>query len=190
MNENHLQSEVSWSSDSSVTLGDRDNALRLKITELRKKKGYTQKELAQLLDISPSELCKIEGGERQVISKTTLAKLSAYLGVSMDYLMMLSVSQSFVEEERFYDFSGQQLNMFEIAKKLYLTDNELLFLLCEDNILSEKEDRELLKNYLKLVKLSRTMGKTSGYQLFTKLLSDFRSYCSNFFRTLLHFQTL
>lgn len=61
-----------------------DFCLRLK--ELRTEKGYTQRELATLLSLSPNSICEWEKGRCQP-SIECLKKLSALLECSIDYLL-------------------------------------------------------------------------------------------------------
>lgn len=66
-----------------------------KITELRKKQGWSQEELAQKLDISRQSVSKWEsGGAMPDLDK--IIKLSSIFGVSTDYLLK-------GEEETFHD---------------------------------------------------------------------------------------
>lgn len=66
-----------------------------KITELRKKQGWSQEELANKLDISRQSVSKWEsGGAMPDLDK--IIKLSSIFGVSTDYLLK-------GEEETFHD---------------------------------------------------------------------------------------
>ncbi|MCD8048777.1 MAG: helix-turn-helix transcriptional regulator [Clostridia bacterium] len=58
-----------------------------RVKEKRKAMKYTREALSELLDISPQFLAQIESGKRGM-SFTTLAKVSAVLGVSCDYLIL------------------------------------------------------------------------------------------------------
>lgn len=79
-----------------------------KITELRKKQGWSQEELAQKLDISRQSVSKWEsGGAMPDIDK--IIKLSGLFGVSTDYLLK-------DEAEAFTDISN---NMHEEAECVY-----------------------------------------------------------------------
>ncbi|MEN8133202.1 MAG: helix-turn-helix transcriptional regulator [Pseudomonadota bacterium] len=62
-------------------------AFGLRLKELRKQKGWTQKELANQVDIRFSQLNKYECG-MHVPPIEKLAKLSDILGVTLDYLVM------------------------------------------------------------------------------------------------------
>ena len=57
-----------------------------RLKELRIKKGVTQKELAEMLSLTPKAVSFYELGQRQ-IPNDTLAFLADYFGVTVDYLL-------------------------------------------------------------------------------------------------------
>ena len=57
-----------------------------RIRQLRKKKGYTQEELAQALNMDRSVLSRIEAG-KYACSVDILAQMSCFFNVSLDYLV-------------------------------------------------------------------------------------------------------
>ncbi len=57
-----------------------------RITEIRKKRGYTREKLSELADISVQFLADIEKG-RKSMTINTLRKLSSALFVSTDYIV-------------------------------------------------------------------------------------------------------
>lgn len=57
-----------------------------KLKELRKKKGYYQKELAKILNVSPSTIAMYETGKTQP-SPEILSSMSVLFNVSIDYLL-------------------------------------------------------------------------------------------------------
>lgn len=58
----------------------------LKISEIRKERGITQKDLAEYLNISPGNLCEWEKGRIEP-SIDFLNKIADYFNVSIDYLV-------------------------------------------------------------------------------------------------------
>lgn len=58
-----------------------------RIAKLRIQKGYTQERLADALNIDRSYLSKIEAGKRSC-SIDLVVQLSAFFGVSLDYLVL------------------------------------------------------------------------------------------------------
>jgi len=62
-------------------------AFGLRLKELRKQKGWTQKELANMIDIRFAQLNKYECG-MHIPPIEKLIQLSTVLGVTLDYLVM------------------------------------------------------------------------------------------------------
>lgn len=63
-----------------------ENTLGTRIAKLRKEKGYTQEDLAQLLDVSPQAVSKWEN-DLTCPDISLLPKLAQLLGVSVDTLL-------------------------------------------------------------------------------------------------------
>ena len=61
------------------------NLLGEKIKRLRKMRGFTQEQFAEMINITPRNLCRIESGENFVTSET-LDKILIALNVSADIL--------------------------------------------------------------------------------------------------------
>ena len=61
-----------------------------RIGDLRTKIGLSQKELAEMIGVSASQLSRIENGETQSISSELLVKLAKAFGVSTDYILGLT----------------------------------------------------------------------------------------------------
>ena len=61
------------------------NLLGEKVKRLRKKRGLTQEQFAEMIDITPRNLCRIESGENFVTSET-LDKILNSLNVPADIL--------------------------------------------------------------------------------------------------------
>lgn len=57
------------------------------IRKFRKQKGWSQKDLSDVVDIDRANISGIENGERGVMSCITLRKFARALGVSMEMLM-------------------------------------------------------------------------------------------------------
>ncbi len=62
-----------------------------KLSELRKKKGWTQEELAEKMDVTRQSVSKWEGGQ-SIPDIEKVVKLSELFGVSIDYLLKENVS--------------------------------------------------------------------------------------------------
>ena len=61
------------------------NLLGEKVKRLRKMRGFTQEQFAEMIDITPRNLCRIEAGENFVTSET-LDKIINALNVPADIL--------------------------------------------------------------------------------------------------------
>lgn len=60
------------------------------ITEAREKSGLSKNQLAEMANISHTEISRIESGEREVPNPRTLRKISKYIGVNYNDLMYAS----------------------------------------------------------------------------------------------------
>lgn len=67
-------------------------AIHTKIKDLRKEKGWSQKELAGKLDMHPVNMTKLEKGQNMP-SVDTLIRMSDVFNVSIDYLLSDEVMQ-------------------------------------------------------------------------------------------------
>jgi transcriptional regulator with XRE-family HTH domain len=61
-----------------------------RIVDLRTSRGLKQKELAELVGISPSQISRIETGKSKNITADTIARLAKALNISADYILGLT----------------------------------------------------------------------------------------------------
>ncbi len=66
---------------------------------LRKKKGLTQKELAEKCEISYNALCQIELNN-SFPQKSTIKRICEELGVPSSYLLFMSITDEDIPEEK------------------------------------------------------------------------------------------
>jgi transcriptional regulator with XRE-family HTH domain len=92
-----------------LTIGER-------IGDLRVAKGLSQKELCKLIDVTPSQLSRIESGETKNINVEVLLKLSEEFNVSTDYILGLTN----ISTKKNYDIS--ELGLSESAVKAFLSN--------------------------------------------------------------------
>lgn len=64
--------------------------IRKRLIWLREERDWTQKELAEHIDVPPSQINRIESGQTKTISSDLLIALSQEYGVTVDYLLCLS----------------------------------------------------------------------------------------------------
>lgn len=110
------------------------------IQALRERIGITQERLSELAKVDMSELSKLENGSLHEIPIKTLIRICPHLNVSLDYLLVSYYSGNFTSDyERFYDFDGNELDLFKIAQNLYSVDAEFLILLSSPEFLSNQK---------------------------------------------------
>lgn len=103
-----------------------------KIRELRKSKGVKLKEVAEAINIAPSQLSFYETGKRQPRDQETWQKLADYFGVSVAYVMGLTDDKSIKtaivpQEEIEKGIELFNIDFIDFLKyhDLYLTDNQI-----------------------------------------------------------------
>ena len=69
------------------------------INELRKAKGFSQKELAQACGLSANAMCSIENDE-SFPSKTTFDKICKALDMPSAYIFLFSISEEDIPENK------------------------------------------------------------------------------------------
>lgn len=77
------------------------------IKNLRKKKGLSQKELAQKCGLSANALCSIEKSE-SFPSRESIDKICKALGIPVSYLMFFSVTDEDVPAEKRIAFNAMK----------------------------------------------------------------------------------
>ena len=77
-----------------------------RIGDLRSHNNLSQKKLAELIGVAPSQISRIENGETQSISSDILIKLAKAFGVSADYILGLTT----VSVPKNYDISDLGLS--------------------------------------------------------------------------------
>lgn len=69
------------------------------IKTLRKQKGYSQKEFAEKCEISVNALCQIEINS-SFPQKTTIKRICNELGIPTSYLLLFSIDENDVPEDK------------------------------------------------------------------------------------------
>ena len=141
---NHsILKEQYGSSYDAKTLG---RTLRL----LREQCQLTQTDLGNFISCSSAEISKLENGSRKKIPLDSLIKIAPHLNVSLDYLLASCISNSRNDHEHFYDFEGNEIDLYKIAKNLYSVDSTLLLLLSSPEFLSDKESIKFIKSWIEV----------------------------------------
>lgn len=69
------------------------------IKTLRKQRKITQKQLAELSEISTNALCSIETGQ-SFPSKATITKICSSLNIPESYLLLFSITEDDIPEDK------------------------------------------------------------------------------------------
>jgi len=139
-----------------------------RIGDLRTKMGLSQKELSAMIEISASQLSRIENGETQSIGSDTLVKLSKVFGVSTDYIFGLTT----ISTPKSHDIS--ELGLSEGAVKGLLNgtvDVQILNRLLEHKSFSYL--LYLIKTYFDNSLVAGIMARNALIDMATTTLGDF-----------------
>jgi len=159
-------------------------ALGSTIRFLRERLQMTQNELGDRSSFSTAEISKLENGSRKKVPLDSLIRIAPHLNVSLDYLLASCITNSKNDYERFYDFEGNEIDLFKIAKNLYSVDSTLLLLLSSPDFLSDKESIKLMIAWIELKSTVDSITDKSSTP--KKIFNDFKKYCFNFIDTLSH----
>lgn len=122
-----------------------------RIRELRKSKGVKLKEVAEAVNIAPSQLSFYETGKRQPRDKETWQKLADYFGVSIAYVMGISD----------YPFDEKQIKIL-----VYNTMDNLISSNCE--VTTKKAIQYFTKKGFNFSELASDFYSSYYYKLFIK----------------------
>ena len=139
-----------------------------RIGDLRTNKGWSKKKLAEILDIEPSQISRIESGETQNVSNDILIRMAKAFRVSTDYILGLTT----VSTPKSYEIS--ELGLSEDAVKNMVhgkidvqTLNRLIEHRSFPNLLT------LIKAYFDDSILPGTMARNDIINMATSALGDF-----------------
>ena len=123
------------------------------LSKFRKRAGLSQNELAQLIEMSPSHLSKIEQGNRNPLRKKNLTKIINVLGLNEQEAKELfsTAGYSFPQFKNSLTYSyplgnHQTVDLHGYLKKAKLQDNPAINQLIEtlnDSSLNETEKKEI-----------------------------------------------
>ena len=96
---------------------ENENTIAYRISELRKDRGWSQKELADQIHVAASQISRLESGETVNVSTDILVSAAKLFHVSADYLLGLTQ----ITVPKSYDIS--QLNLSEKAVQRMICGN-------------------------------------------------------------------
>ncbi|APU59642.1 helix-turn-helix domain-containing protein [Clostridium botulinum] len=120
---------------------------------IRKEKGLSQRQLAELSHISNTEISRIESGERQNPSPNILKSIAPHLGISYGELMIKagyideSIEHEKYTEHIFRNSDGEFADTIKLAKNIHDKDSEILTIM--NRVTSElpTEDINAIKEF-------------------------------------------
>ncbi|MGN7383936.1 RapGH repressor [Chlamydia abortus] len=108
-----------------------------KLRQMRKRKGFTIREVADRSGVSPSYISQIENGQRGIPSPEILLKLSA--GLNTSYAVLMQEAGYLQPETELVPPPQAPVNL-----RRFIRENELEF----DGILLSPEDKEWIERIL------------------------------------------
>ena len=114
------------------------------IREARMQKRLGQKELAELVGISPAQLCRIENGDSRP-TKPTLQKLSAYIDIPYPELLSIAGYSNAKGDETLFNKDGEKLDTFNLVSSIYKADSSLLECFRDFETFGDEENVRVLK---------------------------------------------
>lgn len=142
-----------------------------RIGDLRTGKGLQQKELAEMIGVSASQLSRIENGETTNINADTIAKLARALNVSTDYILGLTT----VSVPKSYDISELGLSEGAVKNLLILKTGGAAPIL--NRLLEHKRFPTFIyqiKSYFYDEMAMGVMGRNEFFDMATASLEDLR----------------
>ncbi|AKA72312.1 helix-turn-helix domain-containing protein [Clostridium scatologenes] len=123
------------------------------LKNLRKEKGLSQRQLADLCNISNTEISRIESGERQKPSPNILKAIAPHLGISYGELMTKAgYIEETIDHEKYTELifrteDGEFADTLKMAKNIHNKDSELLTIM--NRVTSElpNEDITAIKEF-------------------------------------------
>ncbi|EJO5348251.1 helix-turn-helix transcriptional regulator [Clostridium botulinum] len=123
------------------------------LKNIRKEKGLSQRQLAELANVSNTEISRIESGERQNPSPNILKSISKHIGISYSELMIKagyideSIDHEKYTEHIFRNGDGKLADTIKLAKNIHDKDSEILTIM--NRVTSElpQEDIKAIKEF-------------------------------------------
>lgn len=123
------------------------------LKNLRKENSLSQRRLAELSNISNTEISRIESGERQKPAPSILKAISPHLGISYGELMTKAgYIEETIDHEKYIEHifrtsDGEFADTLKLAKNIHSKDSEILTIM--NRVTSElpREDIKAIKEF-------------------------------------------
>lgn len=114
------------------------------IRKARQRKRISQKELANLIDLSAAQLCRIESGDSRP-SKATLQKLSGHIGIPYPELLRLAGYSNIKGDSMLFNKDGEKIDTFALVSSIYRADSDFLECFHDFETIGTPENIEVIK---------------------------------------------
>ena len=135
------------------------------IRDARMQKRLGQKELAELIGISPAQLCRIENADSRP-TKPTLQKLSAYIDIPYSELLSIAGYSNAKGEETLFNKEGKKLDTYNLVSSIYKADSSLLECFQNFDEIGDEENVRVLKVLLHSMRKEVELRENGGNSLF------------------------
>lgn len=114
------------------------------IRNARQLKRISQKELANLIDMSAAQLCRIECGDSRP-SKVTLQKLSGHIGIPYPELLRHAGYSNMKGDSMLFNKDGERIDTFALVSSIYRADSDFLECFHDFETIGTPENIEVIK---------------------------------------------
>ena len=114
------------------------------IRNARQQKRISQKELANLIDISAAQLCRIESGDCRPL-KATLQKISGHIGIPYPELLRLAGYSNMKGDDMLFNKDGERIDTFSLVSSIYRVDSDFLECFHNFETIGTLENIEVIK---------------------------------------------
>jgi len=139
-----------------------------RIGDLRSGKGLSQKELAKILNITPSQMSRIENDKIKSIDSNVLIKMAKYFNVSTDFILDLTD----ISSQKNYEIST--LGLSENAVKVFMSKSVDMQIL--NRVFEHKRFPvlvELIKRYVEGIYAAAFANQNEMYDFITSTIGDY-----------------
>ena len=163
-------------------INERLPELKNLLHEGRKKRGLKQKDVAELIGVTPTVINRIETGTTLKPSKKILEQIQPYTGIGYSKLLFICGYPSDMEREVFYSMDGKrQINYTEISESIYHADADLLESMVGIEKISYKHARVLRKLIITMKRDAeiKEHKETKSENLWSSLFNSLIDFLSN-----------